>query len=105
MKKGIVLTILLCSFLSLAVMAQQQNLQGPAAKNAKPWHQKPAARVSVVPAEGSYTGPKAKNVKIWDRKPLKSHVVFMVKDPVTGPKAKNSQPFMKEYTYGELQVK
>lgn len=43
-------------------------LQGPAAKNAKPWHKKDSSQVYIEVESGNrpkLQGPKAKNYKPW----------------------------------------
>lgn len=75
-----------------------KDLQGPAAKNYKPWKdnsKKTTAMVAVTPNDKQ--GPSFKNAKAWEQE---SEKVALLSRPVSGervfgPKAKNRQPWKK----------
>lgn len=85
---------ILAFFLTVFVVNAQafKDLQGPAAKNYKPWKdksEKTIAMVSVTPNEKQ--GPAFKNAKAWEQE---SEKVGLLSRPVSeerefGPKAKN----------------
>lgn len=89
---------ILAFFLTIFVVNAQafKDLQGPAAKNYKPWKdnsKKTTAMVNVTPNEKQ--GPEFKNAKAWEPEAEK---VALVSRPVQeerefGPKAKNRQPW------------
>jgi hypothetical protein len=94
--KKLPLLILAFFFTIFVVNAQAfKDLQGPAAKNYKPWKdnsKKTTAEVSVTPNEKQ--GPAFKNAKAWEQD---SEMVALVSRPVSeerefGPKAKNRRP-------------
>ena len=76
-----------------------KDLQGPAAKNYKPWKdnsKKTTAMVAVTPNDKQ--GPSFKNAKAWEQD---SEKVTLVSNPVSeerelGPKAKNRKPWKKD---------
>ncbi|WP_113925158.1 hypothetical protein [Cognataquiflexum aquatile] len=89
---------ILAFFLTIFVVNAQafKDLQGPAAKNYKPWKdnsKKTTAMVNVTPNEKQ--GPAFKNAKAWE---METEKVALVSRPVSderefGPKAKNRQPW------------
>jgi hypothetical protein len=98
--KNIPLFILAFFFTIFVANAQAfKDLQGPAAKNYKPWKdnsKKTTAMVSVTPNEKQ--GPAFKNAKAWEQETAK---VPLISRPVReerefGPKAKNRQPWKKD---------
>jgi hypothetical protein len=76
-----------------------KDLQGPAAKNYKPWKdnsKKTTAMVAVTPNDKQ--GPAFKNANAWEQESAK---VPLISRPVReerefGPKAKNRQPWKKD---------
>ena len=89
--------ILSAMFLALNVSyAQSTNLQGPAAKNYKPWKQSPVEKVVMINvAETPQKGPAFKNSRPWSRDVEQVQVsnAWVAREKVTGPKAKNRKPW------------
>lgn len=99
MKKFSVFT--LAFFFTIIIVNAQafKDLQGPAAKNYKPWKdnsKKTIAMVSVTPNENQ--GPAFKNSKVWDQETAKTPLISrpVVEEREFGPKAKNRQPWKKD---------
>ncbi len=98
MKKLIIVNFLL--LVASFVFAQSNNkLQGPAAKNAKPWHKKSKKnKVFFIKNKTFLKGPAAKNAKPWHKEAATSQFYVEVENTnrhnLKGPKAKNFKPWM-----------
>ena len=72
-------------------------LQGPAAKNAKPWHKKNnKSKVVYTENNKKLQGPAAKNAKPWHKKDTSQVEVAIGstnRHQLKGPKAKNFKPW------------
>lgn len=95
--------IIVLTFLFVASISHAQthkDLQGPAAKNHKPWTGKNNATTpAIVIADHSkrLQGPAAKNYKPWMGNKNKKYVLVQTTDKnlrLKGPKAKNHKPWM-----------
>lgn len=95
-------SVFILAFFFTIVLGNAQafnDLQGPAAKNYKPWKdnsKKTTAMVNVKPNDKQ--GPAFKNAKAWE---LNTAKVPLISKPVLeerefGPKAKNRQPWKKD---------
>lgn len=99
MKNALIVWTLLL-FTSIGQAQTHNGLQGPAAKNYKPWMHKTKASTPVflvsTPNE-RLQGPAAKNYKPWlDKKANKESIVQTTdkKTRLQGPKAKNYKPWI-----------
>lgn len=76
-----------------------KDLQGPAAKNYKPWKdnsKKTSAMVNVTPNEKQ--GPAFKNEKVWEQENEKVQLISIParEEREFGPKAKNRKPWKRD---------
>ncbi len=78
----------------------RNDLQGPKAKNYKPWKDKSKSSAPALIAKDTgrrLMGPAAKNAKPWKINRLKSNLLLVKTDPnrfkMMGPDAKNYQPW------------
>mgnify|MGYP000439294860 CR=1 FL=1 len=73
-------------------------LQGPAAKNAKPWQNKSKkSEVVIVKDKKFLKGPAAKNAKPWEKNDTSQAYAAVKRDnrhKLKGPQAKNFKPWM-----------
>lgn len=73
-------------------------LQGPAAKNTKPWHKKyKKSKVVYIKSKEFLKGPAAKNAKPWHKEDGSQVYVEMERinrHKLKGPQAKNFKPWM-----------
>lgn len=88
MKKLIGLTVIFCTALLFDAVGQNTELTGPAAKNYKPWKNRPSKVILAKPHK-KHKGPEAKNSQPWKDNCKTEKVVFLERKPITAPKVKN----------------
>ncbi len=96
MKKLIIISCLLM-IASIGFSQNNTRLQGPKAKNAKPWMKKSkTATVVYLKNKEFLKGPAAKNAKPWHKKDSNQTYVEVGttnRHTLKGPKAKNMKPW------------
>ena len=93
MKKLIVCSVIMMILSGTSFAQFRSNIQGPKAKNYKPWQHKKSSQVLEEVTINNVFGPKAKNKKHESKSTQKAsaNTVYEIQKPqVYGPKAKNS---------------
>ena len=97
--KTIALTFVASVFTLSALATNNDELKGPAAKNAKPWLNQTTSSIVVVeaPTAIKLMGPAMKNSKPWSDKntTVTNAISSKAKSRLTGPAAKNAKPWNK----------
>lgn len=109
MLKSPLFILLLIFVVPVDIMAQEDKLKGPRAKNLKAWERKAAITTTIEEDKPALTGPSAKNTKVWDtpHTDLQSKVTIEVaaeKDQIHGVRAKNAKAWEDESVSGQQKV-
>ncbi|WP_010135121.1 hypothetical protein [Ochrovirga pacifica] len=91
--------ILAIAFVGTATAQKKSELQGPAAKNYKPWQHNVEATVSVQSVNKSTLKSKdAKNYKPWKKEAKATEKLILAsnynRNKLQGPEAKNYKPWL-----------
>lgn len=96
--KKLIIAVCLLIIANFGFSQSNARLQGPAAKNAKPWTKKSkTSKIVYVQQKDFLKGPDAKNAKPWSKKDS-NQVYAEVQSGnqlnLKGPRAKNFKPWM-----------
>jgi hypothetical protein len=97
MKKLATTTLAILFIVALA--PAQSRLQGPRAKNFKPWMNEQPVTPTVIIDSEQLSGPAAKNFHPWEADSTDDMIVVTSGSPregLTGPAAKNFSPWMRD---------
>ncbi len=99
--KNVIIALAFLFVASISHAQTNKDLQGPAAKNHKPWIGKTNATtpaIVITDYSKRLQGPAAKNHKPWMGNKSKKYTLIQTTDKnirLKGPKAKNHKPWMK----------
>jgi|GEM_PF-854265 len=98
--KNVIIALAFLFAASISHAQTQKGLQGPAAKNYKPWKEKTKAitpAIVITDHSKRLQGPAAKNHKPWMDNNDKKYILVQTTDRnlrLKGPAAKNHKPWM-----------